>query len=288
MSKQNTEIVKAVNNEIAAFVGKRKDAILDYRKRKYDEKDFIKSAMVAISESDQLMQCLTNEKGRNSLYMALTRAARKGHSLNPQDKKACLVAYNNSVRYQILPDGLIDEAFETGKIKDGGITYGTVYDNDVFEIDKTLGKESYTFKPSIRDRGQPIGYYAALMLKNGDIRVEYMTSEQIEDHAQKYSTNYQYWLRTAPKDRKDTPWDKSREGMALKTILKVLLNRTKLSAEEYDFGDDDDRIINVSPVESLKTASSEQLLDELNGHTSNEMKVLPEKSNEDKPSNKIF
>ena len=69
------------------------------------------------------------------------------------------------------------------------------------------------------DNEEVVGYYAYFKLTNGFVKTLYMTKEQCEKHAFKYSSSYKY-----DKD-KSTLWNTEFDTMAQKTVLKLLLNR---------------------------------------------------------------
>lgn len=69
------------------------------------------------------------------------------------------------------------------------------------------------------DNEEVVGYYAYFRLLNGFTKTLYMTKEQCEKHAYKYSSSYKY-----DKNR-TTLWNTEFDTMAQKTVLKLLLNR---------------------------------------------------------------
>ena len=69
------------------------------------------------------------------------------------------------------------------------------------------------------DNEEVVGYYAYFRLLNGFTKTLYMTKEQCEKHASKYSMSYK-------NDKtKTTLWNTEFDTMAQKTVLKLLLNR---------------------------------------------------------------
>ncbi len=69
------------------------------------------------------------------------------------------------------------------------------------------------------DNEEVIGYYAYFKLTNGFVKTLYMTKEQCEKHAFKYSSSYKY------DKNKTTLWSTEFDFMCQKTVLKLLLNR---------------------------------------------------------------
>lgn len=214
--------------------------------RNYKQERFLRSAVVAITSDPVLMDMAQSEKGRLEIYNALRAAAVTGLSLNPQEKKAALVVYGNKtdkgdyrkVQYQQQKDGLIDIALATGKIK--AIVFDRVYENDNFDIEKNTDTDSYTFKPALRDRGGVIGYFAAVAMEDGITRVHWMTKEEVEEHSDNYSSAKRRSVAVLnnPKSEdwekrkaENSPWLKSFDGMALKTVIRMLLTRLYLPGD---------------------------------------------------------
>ena len=81
-----------------------------------------------------------------------------------------------------------------------------------------FGDDIFSFSHEY-DNEEIIGYYAYLKLLNGFVKTLYMTKEQCEKHAAKYSSSYKF-------DRdKTTLWNTEFDTMAQKTVIKLLLSR---------------------------------------------------------------
>jgi phage RecT family recombinase len=224
-NKENKAIQKIGPTEIGAFLNEKKKLLAGYATRNYEQAEFIRGALVAIENDENLTACLSTEKGQASLYNALKIGASNGLSLNPLDGEAYMIAYKGEVSYQIGKNGFIALAFGTGKVKN--ISCDVVRENDEFTISKTMGQESYNHVPARKNRGAVDGYYAAMLTEDG-VRVEYMTAEEIEEHAVTYSAQYKYWI-SGDKSGKVPIWVKSRDGMGLKTVIKSLLRKNKIN-----------------------------------------------------------
>jgi phage RecT family recombinase len=184
--------------------------------------DFLRSALMVISENKNLMECLKTNPGKASLRHALKFAANTGLSLNPQEGKAALIAYNGQVTYQVMKNGLIDLAMDSKKVE--FITADTVRENDSFDIKKTMNGDTYEYGPARKDRGKIDGFFSALKMKDGTCHVKYMTMEEIEAHRDQYSAMYR-------NKKEASPWHKSFEGMALKTVIKALFRNLSISSD---------------------------------------------------------
>jgi recombination protein RecT len=194
-----------------------------------DYRPFELSALMLISDTPALQECLRTQEGEASLRNALMRAAATGLSLNPAEGKATIIAYNGKARYQVMKNGMIEEAIRSGSVE--FLTADIVRDKDEFEIVKSLDGDRYLHKPNTRERGEVIGVYAAAKLNGGATHVRYMTVGELADHRDRYRTN----------KRDDSMWATSFEGAALKTVLKALLRNLHLAPSARAIVTEDDR-----------------------------------------------
>jgi recombination protein RecT len=217
-------------NEIETFLINSKKKLTKYAGAQSSVDDFIRSALIAIEEDDNLSKCLETPAGQSSLYNSLKRGMSVGLSINPFDGEACLVAYEGKngwiINYQVMKNGLIELAYRTGRVK--VITADVVRENDEFEILKTGGQSSYKHIPARKSRGEIDGYYAAMTLEDGQSFVEYSTSDEIDKHALNYSAQYARYVSGDKKGPVPT-WVKSKAGMGIKTVLKALLRKNRIS-----------------------------------------------------------
>jgi len=188
-------------------------SLKDYAVREYNQTSFLKSAMIAIADNKDLSDCLTTDAGKRSLFAALRYAATTGLSLNPQEGKAALIPYGGKIQYQVMKNGLIELALESGKVE--FITADYVKENDKFSIKKTVHGDEYSFEPALKDRGEILGYFAALKMKSGVTHVKWFTAEEIEKHRKAYS------------ERSKMP----ETAYGIKTVLKALLRSISISDE---------------------------------------------------------
>ena len=206
--------------DIGNYLQTMKSSLANYAIRDYNKDSFFKSAMLAIVENESLHECLKTIHGKASLFNALRYAASTGLSLNPQEGKACLIAYGGKVQYQIMKNGLLTLAMASDQVR--FITSDTVFENDIFDLVKTSDGDKYSFSPCLKDRGPLIGFFAAIKFTDGISVVSWMTVKEIEEHRDKYSAMYQ-------KNPGQSPWKKSFEGMGIKTILKKLIRSLTIS-----------------------------------------------------------
>jgi recombination protein RecT len=231
--------------------------------------ELIRSAMLMISESDQLRECLKTENGKNSLYHGLKFAAATGLSLNPQEGKAALIAYNGKVQYQVMKNGLVELAMQSGKV--AFITSDTVRENDTFDISKTMEGDKYSYSPARKNRGEIDGFFAAVKLKDGTCHVKYMEKSEIDAHRDKYSAIF----KAKPQA---SPWSKSYEGMGLKTVIKAMFRSLAISPEiDKAVGTDDQEEVREMKIVSEPGFASSDIKEKIEAaDTKPEPKKQPE------------
>ena len=253
-------------NELQIFIEKFQKPLQDYAIAKYKQKDFLASLKICIMESKPLQAAIKSPAGQASLFSALRYAATTGLSLNPQEGKAALIVYGDTIQYQVMKNGIIELAMKSGKVE--FVTADIVHENDIFELEKTGQGDKYKFIPARKDRGNIDGYYSAVKMKSGVTHVMYSEKKEIEEHAKKYSSLFK--VKPAA-----SPWSHSFDGMALKTMLKKLFRNIVISPELTSAvsGDDEietgnERVINPEP--GMSAAELSEKLDE--------PEIVPEKT----------
>ena len=239
---------KTTNTDIAAYITPKKDALQSLVFNEYQDGEFLRGAYLSICQDNNLKNCLNTEEGRTSLYFALQRAASTGVSLNPQLAESVIVAYNGKATYQIMKKGLIRLALESPLVV--AITADVVFEKDRFSISKSVKGDDYKHNIAVTNRGDEIGYYAAVELASGKTNIKYMSAQEMEVHAKTYGVS------TKP----GSAWNKSFSGMALKTVIKALLRNLHIStATTAAVTIDDKEECQTIDVEAEKGTSPEDL-----------------------------
>lgn len=178
---------------------------------KENKKEFV-SNLLALCDSDQnLAEC-----DPHKLMLCAMNATALNLPLNKNLGYAYIVPYKGIPQFQIGYKGLIQLALRSGQykflnaceIKEGEITRNKV----TGEI-KFIGEN---------EDGKTIGYMAYLELNNGFTASLYMSENQIEQHALRFSKMYQY---DKSQGKNSSKWSDplARPKMAIKTVLKGLL-----------------------------------------------------------------
>lgn len=129
---------------------------------------------------------------------------------------AAIVPFNNGRehrvegQFQMMTRGYVQLAIRSGQYKTINVT--EVRDGEIRSVNRFTGE--YEFGPAVSDR--IIGYMAYFRLTNGFEKYFFMTVEELNQHAQRFSQTYKrgYGL-----------WVDNFDAMARKTVLKLLLSK---------------------------------------------------------------
>lgn len=219
---------------------------------------FVRQALTLCSENPKLLQCT-----QRSLIAGMMRAAELGLQLNGVLGQAYLIPYYNSkakgyeATFQVGYRGLIDLSFRSGRV--AAFPLHTVYEKEPFEVHLgTTNKLLHTPLPP-KERGEPIGYYGAIIYISGGNDFQFLYREEVEDHMRKYAQGF---------DRASSPWQTAFEAMAQKTAAKKLCKRAPLSPETQqaalldDYGEQGLLVEKVGDGESSTDALDRMLPDD--------------------------
>ena len=200
---------------------------------------FTRMVLTAMNTNPELQECTPV-----SFLGAMMQAAQLGLEPNTPLGQAYLVPYRNKGRleaqFQIGYKGLIDLAYRSGEITD--IAAHEVHENDIFEYELGLTPKLRHI-PALTNRGKVILYYAVFHTKSGGYGFEVMSTEDIQEHAKKFS-------RTAAS--KFSPWTVNFDEMAKKTVVKKVLKYAPIKTEF---------VRQVAQDETIKTDIGEHMTD---------------------------
>ena len=193
---------------------------------------FVRIAITTIRQNPKLAQC-----SQESLLGALMVSAQLG--LEPGTLGQCyLIPYGRECQFQIGYKGMIELLRRSGQLKD--IYAYSVYENDDFEITYGLDR-NLIHKPNLANKGDFLGCYCVAILKDGAKAFEYMTKEEIEAHAKKFSKTFG-----------NGPWKTDFEAMAHKTVVKKMLKWLPLSVEFLETIEKDDKSFKVTDTKNTE------------------------------------
>lgn len=168
---------------------------------------FIASVMQVVSNND-----LLRKADSVSIFQAAAMAATLHLPINNNLGFAYIVPYGGKAQFQLGYKGFIQLAQRSGAFK--ALNATPVYEGQLLEENPLTGEYQFDFKQP--KKGLPIGYAAYFRLLNGFDKIIYMSRAEIEAHAQKYSKTY---------NQSSSVWKKDFDGMALKTVTKLMLSK---------------------------------------------------------------
>lgn len=190
-------------------------------------KDFIKNALGKKADSyiSNITTLVNNTAGlQNCDPLTIINAGLKATvlelSLEPSLGRAYVIPYGNVAQFQIGYKGFIELCTRSGYYEK--INAREVRQGEFLSEDFRTGDIEFKFQPD-REKLPVIGYMAYFKLKNGVEKTFYMTKKQCEEHGAKYSKTYK---NTSGR------WYLDFDGMALKTVLKLMLGKWGILSTE--------------------------------------------------------
>lgn len=178
---------------------------------------FVSNLTALVSNDRKLQEC----EPLTLMYAALTAT-----SLNlPLDKNlgyAYVIPYKNSragiseAQFQLGAKGITQLAIRSGEYE--RINVGDVREGELAGRNRLTGDIKFNWIEDDKERqAKPIiGYVAYFRMNGGFSKTLYMSVEEIDEHAKRYSKTY---------GRSDSKWTTDRDAMAQKTVLKRLLSK---------------------------------------------------------------
>lgn len=205
-------------------------------------------------------------------------------NLNPSFGHAYIVPFNNKQpdgSYKVMAQfmlgykGLKQLAIRSREFK--SIETKPVYEGQVIEDDSFIG---YHFNWSAKKSDKIIGYASYFELVNGFSKILYMTVEELHAHGKKYSKTYEH---------KNGQWQTNFDGMASKTVTKLLLNsgEAPMSIEMEKAIVSDQAVINnpttmdVDYIDATEAGTEMELEKKI--YSTNDKKQALKEKNESKP-----
>ena len=179
--------------------------------------EFINNLTAVVANDAKLQVC----EPVTLMYAALKATALR-LPLDPNLGQAYIIPYKNNkehkteAQFQIGWKGFIQLAIRSGQFQ--AINTTDIREGELKGYDLMTGEVNVQ---AVADReSKPvIGYLAYFKLTNGFAKSLYMTAEEIEQHATRYSQSYR------GKYKDSSLWATDKDAMAKKTVLKLLLNR---------------------------------------------------------------
>lgn len=172
---------------------------------------FIISVINCITKNDLLAKA-----DRDSILFAAATAASMRLPIDDNLGLAYIVPYKGKdgvqrAQFQMGYKGYKQLAIRTGEFETIG--EAVIYEGQLVGGNSLTG---YEFNFDNRESDKVIGYAAYFKLMSGFNKTLYMTAEEVEKHAKRYSQSYK---------RGYGSWKDNFEAMALKTVVKLLLSK---------------------------------------------------------------
>lgn len=172
---------------------------------------FLTSLLNTINGNKQLQQA-----DASSIMKAGAIAATLDLPIDPNFGYAYIVPYNNKgkneAQFQMGYKGFVQLAMRTGQYKK--ITVSELYEGQFKSYDPITDNLEYDLNDKISD--ETTHYIAYFKLLNGFEKYFIMSKEEVEEHARKYSKTF---------NASFSNWKTNFDGMAKKTVLKLLLSK---------------------------------------------------------------
>lgn len=210
---------------------------------------FVRIAVTSMRLNPKLAECT-----QMSILGALFQSAQLGLEPNIEGQ-AYLIPYNNSkqivdpdtgrkkwvkryeCQFQIGYKGYIELFYRHGTALT--LDMHTVYENDIFEY--SYGTNPYLKHcPVLKDRGEPVAYYAVATLRNGGSIFKVMSKDECVEHGKTHSKCYitiewddrsKTYVPVTPHFEASSPWAKDLNAMCKKTVLIQLAKLLPKSVE---------------------------------------------------------
>lgn len=176
------------------------------------------TSVIQIANSNDLLRKAEPQSILNSALLATTLDLPLNNSLGfayivPFNNKQSNGSYQVEAQFQLGYKGFQQLAIRSGQYAD--LDAKKVYEGQVVVDDSFRG---YHFDWKAKTSDKVIGYAAYFELHSGFSSLYYMTVEDVEKHAKRYSQTYKKGFGN---------WKEDFDKMAKKTVIKLLLNSGK-------------------------------------------------------------
>ena len=165
------------------------------------------SSLLAVVNNNKLLA----RANPNTIIAAGAMAASLDLPINQNLGFAYIIPYGNEAQFQMGYKGYIQLAMRTGQYQT--INAAEVYEGEIVKQNRFTGE--YEFGEKTSDK--IVGYIAYFKLVNGFEKYLYMSIEEMQAHAKKFSKNYKGGI---------DKWGLTDfHSMAIKTVLKRLISK---------------------------------------------------------------
>jgi recombination protein RecT len=255
------------------------------------KQEFVANITTLVSNDVKLQEC----EAKSVIFSAL-KATALDLPLDPNLGMAYVIPFKNTkkgikeAQFQIGYKGFTQLAIRSGQFKT--INVRDVREGEIVGEDFISGEMQ--FKRIEGREGKPIiGYVAYFRLINGFEKMSYWRVEELVEHAKKYSQTYTSQYQNV---RDSSKWTTDFDGMAKKTVIKLLLSKyaplsiqmqSAIKADQAIITEQGERYIDNEPQQVLIPADqASKATDMLKGAFDAE--VIEETNNENQPKDTLF
>lgn len=225
---------------------------------------FVNNIVALVSNNGNLQACEPM-----SVMFAGLKATALDLPLDPNLGFAYVIPYKNNrenkteAQFQIGYRGFIQLAIRSGQFKAINVT--EVREGELETFDLLTGEMRFT-AVSNRTERPVIGYAAFFRLSNGFEKALYMTKEEVDVHAKKYSQTYS---SKHEKVQQNSKWATDFDAMAKKTVIKLLLSKyAPLSVDMITAVSSDQAVITEGGMRYVDNSNdiADAVAEEINDH----------------------
>lgn len=212
-------------------------------------KAFTSALLNIYNSNEQLQKC-----DPRSIIGAAGLAATTDLSLTPSLGQAYIVPFRTKdgykAQFQLGTKGLIQLAHRSERFT--RLHAGKVYEGEIKAFNPITGEP----ERGERTGDKVVGYVAYMRLVNGFEKSLFMTVEELEAHAEKYSQSYRV---DKQKGWTTSPWTTNFDAMASKTVLKKLLGTWgRLSTEIVEVLQGDQSVVDKNSFTYVDNGGNSQ------------------------------
>lgn len=204
---------------------------------------------------------------RRSLFGAAMRAAQDG--LLPDGREGAIVTFKDQAQWMPMVAGIMKKVRNSGEVSTWSVQ--VVKSGDVFDFQ--LGDdERIDHKPALKDRGETIGAYSIVTMKDGEKSREWMNIDEIKA------------IQKRSRSGNSGPWVSDFDEMAKKTVVRRHAKRLPMSTDLDEFMRQDDELF-MPPEQPAKdvTPAAEPQTTAQKGRNSKLQKVVDADIDDDMP-----
>lgn len=182
--------------------------------------EFVANITTLVSNDTKLQECEAN-----SVIFSALKATALDLPLDPNLGMAYVIPFKNTkkgikeAQFQIGYKGFTQLAIRSGQFKT--INVRDVREGEIIGEDFISGEMQFKRVEGREDK-PIIGYVAYFRLINGFEKMSYWRVEELVEHAKKYSQTYTSQYQNV---RDSSKWTTDFDGMAKKTVIKLLLSK---------------------------------------------------------------